>query len=147
MPGNMVITGMLLSLYRTFPGVVFSHWINQSFNAVVNYTNRSGNSKATNERLFLSYCCATGGAMTAALGLNRMVKNSHGLAARLVPFAAIALANAINIPMMRSNEVTEGMELRDENDELVGRSRKMAVLSIAQVTLSRIAMAMPYMGN
>ncbi|CAI2337397.1 unnamed protein product [Caenorhabditis sp. 36 PRJEB53466] len=145
MPGNMVITGMLLSLYRTFPGVVFSHWINQSFNAVVNYTNRSGNNKATNERLFVSYCCATGGAMTAALTLNRMVKNSHGLAARLVPFAAIALANAINIPMMRSNEVTEGMELRDENDELVGKSRQMAVLSISQVTLSRIAMAMPYM--
>lgn len=74
MPGNMVTTGMLLGLYRTLPGVVFSHWFNQSFNAVVNYTNRSGNSKATNERLFVSYCCATSGAMTVALGLNKMVK-------------------------------------------------------------------------
>ncbi|EFO98817.1 CRE-SFXN-1.2 protein [Caenorhabditis remanei] len=145
MPGNMLINGMLLSLYRTFPGVVFSHWINQSFNAVVNYTNRSGNSKASNERLLLSYLCATGGAMSGALALNAMVKNKNSVAARLVPFAAVALANCINIPMIRSNEVTEGMELRDENGELVGRSRQMAILSIAQVTLSRIGMAMPDM--
>ena len=45
------------------------------------------------------------------------------------------------------SEVTEGMELRDENGELVGRSRQMAILSIAQVTLSRIGMAMPDMGT
>ncbi|CAO4363907.1 unnamed protein product [Caenorhabditis nigoni] len=145
MPGNMLINGMLLSLYRTFPGVVFSHWINQSFNAVVNYTNRSGNVKTSNERLLLSYLCATGGAMSAALALNAMVKNKNSVAARLVPFAAVAMANCINIPMIRSNEVTEGLELRDERGELVGRSRKMAILSIAQVTMSRIFMAMPDM--
>lgn len=45
------------------------------------------------------------------------------------------------------SEASEGMELKDENDQLVGKSQKMAALSIAQVTLSRIAMAMPYMGR
>ncbi|CAI5443485.1 unnamed protein product [Caenorhabditis angaria] len=145
MPGNMVTTGFLLGLYRTTGGALFSHWFNQSFNAIVNYTNRSGNNHATNERLLVSYCCATGGAMAAALTLNKMVKNAHGLAARLVPFVAIALANAINIPMMRSNEITDGIELTDADGNLVAKSRSLAILSIAQVTLSRIAMATPYM--
>uniref|UniRef100_A0A8R1DNS2 Sidoreflexin n=2 Tax=Caenorhabditis japonica TaxID=281687 RepID=A0A8R1DNS2_CAEJA len=145
MPANMVITGLLLSMYRSWPGVIFSHWTNQSFNAIVNYTNRSGNSKTTNEQLFYSYCAATGGATAAALGLNMSVRNKHGLAARLVPFVAVALANAINIPMIRANELTDGIELCNENDELIAKSRRLAALSIAQVTLSRIAMAMPDM--
>ncbi|CAD6196936.1 unnamed protein product [Caenorhabditis auriculariae] len=144
-PCNMLITGLLLTMYRSFPGVVFSHWINQTFNASVNYTNRSGNSQASNQRLFVSYCCATSGAMAAALGLNSLVKNPHGLAARLVPFAAIALANAINIPMMRSNEIRDGIDLEDDAGKVVGKSQKYAVIGISQVTMSRIGMALPYM--
>lgn len=144
-PGNMVITGGMLQFYKTWPGVLFWQWINQTFNAVVNYTNRSGDSPISTQRLATSYFLATSGAISTALIINKQVSNLSPLVGRLVPFVAVAAANCVNIPCMRSHEISTGIAVTDENGVHLGNSSKAATKAIVQVTSSRIFMAIPGM--
>ncbi|KAI1894342.1 hypothetical protein AGOR_G00114830 [Albula goreensis] len=100
-PGGMAITGFMLQFYRTVPAVVFWQWVNQSFNALVNYTNRNAASPITPKQIGVAYVTATSTALATAVGLNLYTKRAPPLVSRWVPFAAVAAANCVNIPMMR----------------------------------------------
>lgn len=144
-PMNMTITGLMMTFYKSTPAVIFWQWCNQSFNALVNYTNRSGKTPIPKETLIQSYIGATGGAVITALSLNRLARRGPPLAGRLVPLAAVAAANCVNIPMMRITELQNGIELQNETGTEVGKSKLAAQRAIATVTLSRILMASPSM--
>ncbi|XP_030841332.1 sideroflexin-1 [Strongylocentrotus purpuratus] len=144
-PMNMCITGCMMTFYRTTPAVLFWQWFNQSFNAVVNYTNRSGDKPIPVSQLGKSYALATVGAVGSAIGLNSLVKSAPPIIGRMVPFAAVCAANCINIPMMRSAELANGIPVFDENGHRLGNSKKAAKSAITQVVISRIFMAMPGM--
>ncbi|XP_071759958.2 sideroflexin-2-like [Centroberyx gerrardi] len=144
-PGGMAITGFMLQFYRTVPAVVFWQWVNQSFNALVNYTNRNAASPISNTQIGVAYATATSTALATAVGLNLYTKRAPPLVARWVPFAAVAAANCVNIPMMRQQEILTGIAVTDENGNKLGHSRKAAIKGITQVVISRVTMAAPGM--
>ena len=45
------------------------------------------------------------------------------LIGRFVPFVAVAVANAINIPLMRQRELRYGIPVVDEEDKRLGMSK------------------------
>ncbi|XP_043068104.1 sideroflexin-1-3-like [Drosophila bipectinata] len=145
MPVNTIITGCMLIFYKSTKAVVFWQWFNQTFNAIVNFSNRSGASSISYPQLGISYCLATGGALGTALSMNRAVRNMNPLLSRLVPFVAVAAGNGINIPVMRSQELIEGVSLLDEKNKELGKSKKAAAIGIFTVVMSRVAMAVPTM--
>lgn len=145
-PGGMLITGAMLQFYRTNAGVIFWQWVNQSFNALVNYTNRNAKVEQDNSKLLVAYVSATTSALVTALGLKAyLAKRASPLLQRYVPFAALALANMVNIPLMRRNEIEEGVSCFDESGQFVLNSKTAATVGISQVVFSRIVMAMPGM--
>lgn len=142
----MIITGGMLQWYKTTQAVVFWQWINQSFNACVNYTNRNANSPISTTQLGIAYVSATSSALVAAIGYKSwLVKRASPFFQRYVPFSAVAAANCVNIPLMRQNELIEGIDVQDENGNVVGKSRVAAAKGISQVVFSRILMAAPGM--
>nr|CAB3266022.1 sideroflexin-2-like [Phallusia mammillata] len=144
-PGGMAVTGLLLQFYQTPGQVALMQWINQSFNALVNYTNRNAASETTTRQMMFAYVTATSTALGVALGLNAYSKRAPPIVARWVPFAAVASANAVNIPFTRQSELIEGVTITTEDGEVLGKSKKCARKGISQVVLSRIVMAAPGM--
>ncbi|CAH0587115.1 unnamed protein product [Chrysodeixis includens] len=147
MPGGCLITGAMLQWYRTPVAVVFWQWVNQSFNALVNYTNRNANSPLTTTQMGVAYVSATSAAMTTALifkfSVQKRAKNP--ILARFVPFVAVAAANWVNIPLMRQNEIRLGLDVTDENGKVIGKSQLAPAKGISQVVTSRIVMCAPGM--
>jgi tricarboxylate carrier len=104
-PGNMLISGCMMTFYKSTPAVIFWQVVNQSFNAIVNYSNRNASVGVSNEQLGSASLAATAAGVLTALGFNKVINSSpalsSGMVGRFVPLLAVAAANCVNIPLMR----------------------------------------------
>jgi len=146
---------------------------NQSLNVCINSANANKSTPLSYPTLAKSYILAVSASCTVALGLNSMVPrlrhvspSTRTILGRLVPFAAVASAGALNVFLMRGEEMRRGIDIfpsaavtptqtsdadGEENGfpetdgQSLGKSRTAARLAVSETALSRVLNSTPIM--
>ncbi len=135
----------------------------------VNYSNANKSSPLSYAKIAESYVLAVGASCSVAVGLNSIVPRLKSLSpstrlvlGRLVPFAAVACAGALNVFLMRGEEMRTGIDVypvlsegdkarlaaegKPEGDVAsLGKSKKAATLAVGETALSRVLNSSPIM--
>jgi hypothetical protein len=138
-------------------------------NVAINNANANKSSPLSTKQIAQSYLMAVGASCSVAVGLNSLVPRLKRLSpstrmvlGRLVPFAAVASAGALNVFLMRGEEMRTGIDVfpvlspadkkklaaegKAESDvESLGRSKKAARLAVGETALSRVLNSSPIM--
>lgn len=161
---NLVVTaGMLTPNLSTF-GILAWQVTNQSLNVAINASNANKSSPLSTQSLITSYAIAVSASCSVALGLNAIVPRLKRISpavkatlGRLVPFAAVATAGALNVFLMRREEIKRGIDvypIKPSSDpdgkgrvssESLGKSKKAASIAVGETALSRVFNSTPIM--
>jgi tricarboxylate carrier len=147
-----ISVGMLF--FSHSPGQqLFWQWVNQSYNAGMNYANRNASTPVSTPELLGSYALATGLACGTSLALNAALTRMKArgrvrpgvvvAAERAAPFVAVATAGTANAVAMRWREAQMGVTVTDGSGRVVGVSSTAGQLALAQVVATRVALPMP----
>lgn len=118
-----IMVGMLLSA-PTVRNSIFWQWINQTYNAALNFGNRNASSTQSNTDLLKSYGLAVFTSISTVLLLKKLLfplaRGKSELAAQTINFfanwVAVAASSALNVTFVRSGELTTGISVTNPND-------------------------------
>ncbi|KKK18252.1 hypothetical protein AOCH_001944 [Aspergillus ochraceoroseus] len=146
---NLIVTAGMLTPGLKTTGTLLWQITNQSLNVAIN------NANANNVSILL---CSLGFECPGppSEGISPSTKLILG---RLVPFAAVSSASALNVFLMRGEEIRQGIDVypvlteeekkkREETGEPVqslGKSKKAATIAVGETAISRVLNATPIM--
>ena len=150
-PTNLpIIFGMLMTP-PTPTNIIFWQWINQTYNAGMNYGNRNASSQQTAGDILFGYSAAVTSSITLSLGLRKLsngfTKNLTGgsavLASSIIHYVAVASAGFLNSYCMRMGEMQRGIKIQDQYGEEMGVSKKSAEKAVLNTSFSRMVLSGP----
>ncbi|CAG8284624.1 unnamed protein product, partial [Penicillium nalgiovense] len=165
---NLVVTAGMLTPGLQTTGTLLWQVGNQSLNVAVNNANANKSTPLSLSQIGKSYLMAVSASCSVAVGLNALVPrlksvspNTRLILSRLVPFAAVASASALNVFLMRGEEIRQGIDVypvlsqaerakRELNEDAepiqsLGKSKKAATLAVGETAISRVLNATPIM--
>jgi len=145
-----ILCGILLSA-PTMGNTIFFQWVNQTYNAGLNYGNKNSTCEYTNSDLLKGYCAAIGSSITVASGLRKLTatatKTAKGkqllLLNTLVGATAGGCASFCNTLCMRYAEIEKGIDVASDSEceKTVGVSKICAKNAVVETSISRAIMS------
>ncbi|OQE20312.1 hypothetical protein PENSTE_c013G08325 [Penicillium steckii] len=163
---NLVVTAGMLIPGMKWKGILGWQIANQSLNVAINTANANQSAPLSTDALIKSYFMAVSASCSVALGFNHMVprisfvtQQTKTILKRLVPFAAVASAGALNVFLMRGEELRRGIDIfpvtsstekngkdkMEVSERSLGKSSKAALLAVGETATSRVINAIPVM--
>lgn len=145
-----ILFGMILSK-QTTSNIIFWQWVNQTYNAALNYSNRNASSNLDMKGLSIAYAGAVTASITIGLGMRRILtpyaKNIKGPGQLffnfLINVTAIGCAGVLNVLIMRSKEIKEGITLVDNEGKERGKSQIIGKSAVLKTAATRVILPIP----
>ncbi|KAG7224801.1 hypothetical protein INR49_013514 [Caranx melampygus] len=131
--GTPIVIGLLLP-NQTVVSTIIWQWLNQSHNACVNYANRNATKPTPTSKFLQGYVGAVTSAVSIAVSFSFFCN---------YPWRAVTSANICNVGLMRHNELSEGIDVLDNNGNVVGSSKIAARHAITETAFTRVVLPMP----
>ncbi|KAB8079397.1 Tricarboxylate/iron carrier [Aspergillus leporis] len=147
---NLIVTAGILILEMKWKGTLARQIANQSLNMAINSANANKSTPLSTAGMIKSYLMAVSASCSVALGLNsvpqlKSVSPSTKLAlGRLDPFTAVASADALNVFLMRGEEIRQGFNVYPYNLALTEEGNvKAATIAVGETAISRVVTSTP----
>jgi sideroflexin-5 len=144
----MIAKSTIISPQRT----IAIHFINQSYNAGCNYANRNITNTNNSSTFIKGYIGAVFTSVSLALGATVVANKSKKIPKLLqssfrigLPFTACVVAGCTNLVMVRQEELSDGIQLFDNNNNMVGKSKLAARDALMKCSMARFIWNIPIM--
>jgi len=131
-----IMVGMLSA--QTPVQNVFWQWVNQTYNVVNNYVNRSSDQLEWS-KIGQAYGIAVTAACGISVGLGQLIKSQPALQSMgfLSTYFAVVSAGASNVAFTRMDEIKSGVKIADADGNVVGISKAAGKQAVMQTVLTR----------
>lgn len=148
-PVNIPIAFGLICLPATRFNIFFFNFVNQSYNALMNYANGSGTDDST-KFILMSYSLALVSSIGTGMYLKRLFskKQNMGLIKEgILRVLPSSIAGFLNAFFMRSDYMTKGITLKDEKGNVLGLSKKCGTKAVVESAVTRMFLPTPLLLN
>jgi hypothetical protein len=148
-PMNIPIAFGLICLPATRGNIMFFNWLNQTYNAGMNYANSSGKEDSL-KYTAISYVMAVASSIGVAMLLKRYFSrytNPGIFSSALIRLMPSSAAGFLNLFFMRSDYITKGIDIRDKDGEKVGMSKRCGIKAVLEGAFSRCFLPAPLLVN